>query len=140
VLIIQFAGLPSGLKNYGLTIVDAVTFPMMLWTKLVSGACLSPINVYMGSTAQDLLQTLSGHGTLTPIQIALMCIGLVCLVAVLLVVGYYVRREMAAMDEDYSTATGTKETECEFVDSHICIGTDEKEDTALATQPHVAAV
>ena len=82
VLVMQFAGLPTGLKNYGLTVLEDLTLFVFMWTKFVSTACLSPINVYVGSTAHDLVETISGERKLDALQISLMSIGFVCLLIV----------------------------------------------------------
>jgi uncharacterized membrane protein YdjX (TVP38/TMEM64 family) len=96
VFLIQMAYIPGCIKNYGLAILD-VELTQIIWTKAVTSAFFVSVTVYAGSTAADLVETITSGGQLTSTKIIVLVVGTVCLVAVLVSVGYFVKREMDGM-------------------------------------------
>lgn len=91
VLLMQFAYIPTGVKNYGFTLLS-IPFAEFLWTKAVSSVCLTPLAVYTGSTAHSLFAVYSSHSKMSPTNILVLVLGLLCLLTVVLTIGYYVRK------------------------------------------------
>ena len=98
VLLVQYAFVPMWVKNYGLSVMSAVSAPLFAATCFLAGFPFTVALGYVGSTARDLIGVLRGEGSVGRVQKIMIIGGLAALALCIGLIGRYVRRALRELD------------------------------------------
>ena len=115
-ILIHLAHLPEALKSYGLSILR-IDFCMFAWTKCVGGLPIVTFFAYSGATTRDIAAVLHDEQQMSSTQMAVLIVGVLCLLVVLAVIGYHVRQSMRRLEKAASLELEREEDETGGTDS-----------------------
>jgi membrane protein YqaA with SNARE-associated domain len=109
VLLIQCAFVPMWVKNYGLSVIRAVSAPLFAGTCFLAGFPFTVALGYVGSTARDLIGVLRGEGEVGAVQKIVMGVGGGALVLCVCLLTRYIRRALRELDDEEEEEVGVGE-------------------------------